>query len=422
MTAVLFWRIYGQKGGMLITAVILALSPLTVQFSSTAFTDPLLTFWLVASLASMQVASGQVSIRQVASNKLQVTSSPHHPITLLPYHPLTAGFLFGLAVATKYQAWLFLPLVLGMGWLGGYGRRDWLRWLGGLLPVLTVMFLWELARKGSFTLWSAQVSNYGGVRLAWSWELWPRLQAWVGLWLTAVPGLLMFLFLVLTLGLLARAWGVDDIDGRYDGLFVLFVLGYWLLHWLLAVPVWDRYLLPVVPLVAVILARGIWVLGYWVIRIFNISIPQYRYLQTLITISCVAILLISAWGARYGRYPVGGQVQADDGAGQIAAYLQEAPYGTVLYDHWYSWQWRYHLFDTGVYVSWFPYGAALVEELLVFGDDGNAHYVALPDTAVSQPIIRSLTEAGFQLQPVVNKGNIILYQIFPTEVFGEETT
>jgi VCBS repeat-containing protein len=113
---------------------------------------------------------------------------------------------------------------------------------------------------------------------------------------------------------------------------------------------------------------------------------------------------------------MGGQPGADQGAAQIATYLQDAPYGTVLYDHWYSWQWRYHFFYKGVYVSWFPHGQALAEDLAVFGRDGNAHYVVLPSTArnrfaASQPIIRAIEQAGFTLHPVAHADNITLYQI-----------
>jgi hypothetical protein len=73
------------------------------------------------------------------------------------------------------------------------------------------------------------------------------------------------------------------------------------------------------------------------------------------------------------------------------------PYGTVLYDHWYSWHWRYQLFDKGVYVSWFPHPTALVDELMAFGRDGNRHLLALPDDLAAEPVKRAVTEAGFEL-------------------------
>lgn len=387
----------------LLPALIVACSPLAIQFSATAFTDPLLTFWLVASLT-------------VIGNRLSVNGQPITDYRL----PITSGLLFGFAIATKYQAILFLPLVVGVGWLVGYGRTQWRRWFMGVLPVLTAVFLWDVARTGGWSLWSAQISNYGGVRLAWSWELWPRLTAWGRLWATAVPPILLLAFILLLVGLVWRSWRVDDFASRVDLLLISFILGYVVLHWLTAVPVWDRYLLPLVPLVAVLIGRGFSL----IMQIFadksnekSAFIRRIRvYPRSIFFLFLVVLLIFPAWRARYGRYPVGGQANADQGAAQIAAVLADEPYGTVLYDHWYSWQWGYHLFYRQVYVSWFPHGTALAEDLAVFGRDGNARYITLPNSMISQPIIRAIHTAGFQLRPIATAGNIALYQILPDEV------
>ncbi len=417
LTAVLFHRLYGGKTGALVAALVVACSPLAIQFSATAFTDPLLVFWLVASLSVISVQYSLFS-KLAACNRSPMNG---HRLSA------AAGFLFGLAVATKYQAWLFLPLMGGVGWLGSGGRPPrhfWVYWFVGLLPLLGGVFFWEVARTGAFSLWSAQIGNFGGVRLAWSWELWPRLAAWGGLGGTAVPVFLLPLLLLSMVGLAWRTWRVDDAAGRLDWLLVFFVAAYFVFHWLTAVPVWDRYWLPLVPLVAILLGRG-WqqVAAWWPYQILpdehHGKVATLRaktcrpYLRLCLFLVLLTILLLPAWPARYGRYPVGGQPAADGGAAHIAAVVQEASYGTVLYDHWFSWQWRYYFFDKGVYVSWFPHGQALATELTVFGRDGNPHYLTLPDTAVSQPIIRAVQAAGFTLQPVANAGNIVLYQIFP---------
>ncbi|MGB4868961.1 MAG: phospholipid carrier-dependent glycosyltransferase, partial [Candidatus Promineifilaceae bacterium] len=46
------WRLYGDEVTAVLAALLLALSPFAIQFSATAFTDPLLTFWLVAAFAA----------------------------------------------------------------------------------------------------------------------------------------------------------------------------------------------------------------------------------------------------------------------------------------------------------------------------------------------------------------------------------
>ncbi len=381
------------------TVLIITLSPLAIQFSSTAFTDPLLIFWLVAALA---VASRW----SLARGKLWI-----------------AGLLFGLAVATKYQAWLFLPLFVGLGWLRSWRWRDWARFVGGIVPIILAVLLWEWARTGTFSLWSAQISNFGGLRLVWSWELWPRLLAWGNLGQTAVPIYILPLFVLIIIALFGRAWRVGDEYGRIDILLILFLLGYLLLHWLLAVPVWDRYLLPLLPIVAVLLGRGVWEMGRWgagemrggrlEIGDWGLSRLHVYTFTRFIFFILLILLLFPAFAARNGRFPMGGQRLADDGAAEIAEFLADAPYGTVLYDHWYSWQWGYHLFDKRVFVSWFPDAEALLENLAVFGDDGSPRYIVLPNTAVSQPIQRALQDAGFTLQPVANTGKITLFAIVP---------
>jgi 4-amino-4-deoxy-L-arabinose transferase-like glycosyltransferase len=87
LTASLAWRLYRTWLPVLAAALFIALSPYTVQFSATAFTDPLLAALLAASLL-LTVAAGGPGRR-----------------------PLLAGLLFGLAIATKHQALLFAPLI-----------------------------------------------------------------------------------------------------------------------------------------------------------------------------------------------------------------------------------------------------------------------------------------------------------------------
>lgn len=394
LIGVLAWKLYRRPGTAVLAAALLALFPLSIQFSPTAFTDPLLVFWVMVGLTA------------VASHK-----------------PGWAGLLFGLALATKYQAALFLPLLLGLAWLFGWGWARWRRWLAGLLPPLFALLGWEVARTGSFSLWQTQINNFGGVRLSWSWEIWPRFWAWLDLGQTAVSPLIFFLLIP------AAAWflfqhlrpsqtcqvylsqpsplkGKPDRSKTVDRLLLIFILGYGLFHWLWAIPVWDRYLLPLLPLLALLLARAYGDL------LAHLP-PAASILQFRGAFIVLALLFISAsWSARNGRYPLGSFPQADQGAAaEIATALADAPYGTVLYDHWFSWQWRYHLFDKRVFVSWFPYGEALATDLAAFGQDGSPRYLALPNTAVAQPIIRTVQNAGFALTSIAQSDQIILYKI-----------
>lgn len=387
----LVWEVYGDWLAALAAMAFIALSPLTVQFSATAFTDPLLVMLLLASLVCQMVGAGR---RNLAGTPLLSA----------------AGFLFGLAVATKYQAWLFLPLLLGLGWLRGWGWSQWRRWLLGVVPPLLALVAWEVARSGTFTLWGAQLASYGGVRLAWSWELWPRLAAWGELWqvLFGSPVLLFLLLLALP-PFLALLIYHQDWPTAYDQLFVLFLLGYGALHWFLAVPVWDRYLLPVVPILALVLGRFLSRLVAFLRP--GVPPPARPWLAPALLGFLIFMHLPGAWRARSGAFAIGGRPGADSGAGAVAAFLAQSPYGTVLYDHWYNWQWRYYLFDSGVYVNWFPHPAALAEDLDVFGATEGARYLVLPQGPVGRPVLRAIADAGYEGQPLLTAGQIVLYRL-----------
>ena len=143
LTAVLAWRLYRSPLTSLFAALVVAASPVAVQYGATAFTDPLLSFLLILALF----------------------------LTISPARPLLSGVAFGLAVAAKYQAWLFLPLLGGFAWLFHWDKRLARRWVTGFLPLLLIIFIWDIARTGSLQLWSNQIGNFGGLRLVYSWEL-----------------------------------------------------------------------------------------------------------------------------------------------------------------------------------------------------------------------------------------------------------
>jgi 4-amino-4-deoxy-L-arabinose transferase-like glycosyltransferase len=395
LTATLVYRIYGDSLALLAAVFLVAFSPSAVQFSATAFTDPLLTCLLVAALV----------VTVTAGTRTAATAKSAWRV------PFLAGLLLGLAAATKHQAWLFLPLVVGLALLGQWRRRTWLAWAAGLSLVLGALLLWDVGQGDGISVWSAQLRSYGGLRLAWSWELWPRLEAWATQWgLLLGSPVLAFLIVLALPAFLALIIYHQDWPTAYDQLFVIFLIAVGALHWFIAVPVWDRYLLPIVPLAGLLIGR-------FLARVMDFVGPG---LPPLLARGTLAPLLLLAFGlllmpgavaARAGEFPIGGSPRAGAGAAEIAAVLAPAPYGTVLYDHWYSWQWRYYLFDSHIYVSWFPQSTALVEDLQVFAGGGPARYLALPRGAQARPIVRAVQAAGFRLEEVAASGDIVLYKV-----------
>lgn len=401
LVAVLVWQLYRDQLAAVAASLLAALSPLAIQFSATAFTDPLLSVLLLTSLTAL-AAGYRRRVAAARPDDSRIWTS--------------AGFIFGLAAAAKYQAWLFMPLIMAVGMLGGARWRDGRNWLLGLLKAMIPLIIWILLRSDQAPMWSRQLANFGGLRLAYSWEIWPRLAAWGDqLQYILPPAVLIFSLALVFLGdtgLSGEGW---------DSLLLSFVLGYLLLHSVLAIPVWDRYLLPITPLLFALCGRGISGLARYAAGIVAGS-RAGRQASRWVPYALAAVLLIgmlpAALTARVGGYPIGGAPDADQGAADIASALADQPYGTVLYDHWYSWQWRYHLFDKRVYTSWFPDPDSLGEQLQVFGRDGNAHYLALPNSDAGTPVIRSVEAAGFGLQLVTEDdgvpekaAGILLYRI-----------
>ncbi|MEW5987184.1 MAG: glycosyltransferase family 39 protein [Chloroflexota bacterium] len=415
LTGRLAWQLYQQELTAVLSAAFVTLSPLAIQFSSTAFIDPLLTALLVATLVAGNLSHSRPSPSKIQNPKSKIQNP--------------AWLWFGLAAAAKYQAWLFLPLVVGLAVLRGWRPAEWRRWFLGLAAILVLLALWQVARAGRLDLWAAQMESFGGLRPAWSWELWPRLQAWARVWryVFASPavgfGLLLLSPLFLALLIHDR-----DRPTALDQLLALFLAAYILLHWLVAAPAWDRYVLPAVPILGLLLARlATRLLHLGQSTLEGAGIRGLGDLSwSLLLAGWLLLQTPAALQARLGAFPVGGRPTADDGAAHIAAFLADAPYGTVLYDHWYSWQWRYHLFDSRVYVSWFPHPAALAEDLGVFGGNGQPRYLVLPTSPAALPVEQAVVAAGFSLQPIPvdHPGNrplsMQLYQIRPMNTDGQD--
>ena len=356
-----------QNLSPLLAAVLVALSPLAVAFGSTAFTDPLMVAW---GMGALLAATGGRAGR--------------------------AGLCLGLGLATKYQAALFLPLIVGTLWLAPSretGRRDlsaWVRFGGGTLLPVAAVAVWELARSGGLSLLGTQLAAYGGVRLLLPGEFTARFTEWAALaryvvtppWVGAtLLALLLPWFVIQRRGSVAPVTG--SLLGAWLGAYVL-------LHWLLNINAWDRYLLPLVPVMATLLG---WSAGELVTRFLP------RLTPPILTVLLGFLLLPAALQTAGGAFPIGGDHGNYDGIEQVAGYFADSPYGTVLYDHWLSWELRYYLFDSRVYVSWFPDAAALVSDLQSFGADP-PRYLVVPAWEDASPILQDARAAGFGMQPV----------------------
>lgn len=401
-----FWlgrRLYNPATGLL-AAWLAALSPFTLMFAPTAFTDPLLVALVLGS--AVAAAHGRAG---------------------------WAGFWLGLAIATKQQGVLFVPLAAGIGLIAGSRRAELLRFGLALAAVALAALGWDMARSQPAGFLAASSANYGGLfadpaAFAERWQGFADLLALA----TASP-LLNGIFLAgLPLLLAVGGWQIIRRPvwrfAAVDWLLAGFALAFLLLHALFSFQVWDRYLLGLIPLLALLLARilllplAIYDLRPVPARVFTIYDFGFSIYNSQFTIhnfwAGVIALLLAVSLARpvqdaiNARYPLGSHSDALRGIEQITAYLQgHAGANSTLYHHWLGPYWRFYLAD-------YPYDLqywAIPIELAARARPG--HLITFPTNRSETEARIALAAAGLRLQELTRafapdgRPTIILYRL-----------
>lgn len=370
-------------------ALLVALSPLAIAYGSTAFTDSLMVMWGMGSLLAALSANGG-----------------------------KAGLFLGLGLATKYQAIFFLPLVAAFLAISevDHRRSRWITLASGMLAPVALVLLWDLTRSSRLSIVQQQLTGYGAIRLSEIHQLLPRLRDWSALVPFVLGSCWLELALVVTLPLTL-------ILGRHRPRPALpwivlmgWLSGYLLVHWFMDVNIWDRYLLPIVPIGGILAG---WLIAQWA------PTQMSPAAAALLALALLILLFPVAFQAARGALPIGGDHGTFDGIEQVACFLADFPYGTVLYDHWLSWELRYYLFDSRVHVSWFPDASALAKDLEAFAckgprascRDDSARFLIVPTWESTAAMMQEAQAAHFAFTPVLSATrpdqsvSFIVYQI-----------
>lgn len=393
--------LYDKRVGGL-ASLVLALSPLAILFAITLFTDTLLVAFLLWS--ALAAARGR-----------------------WPW----AGLAFGLAFACKQTAVFFLPLIIAFGVVRSAprSRREapsplaaaaQFLWPAALCAVS--VFIWDYARRAPISFWAQGYSDNNPGRLVRSNEIWPRLGAWIELLHFLTGSRLAEAVLLVGLPALLVLHGQRTRAAVFDFILSGFALAFLAVYWLLAFNVWDRYLLALTPPAALLLGRIMDTAMHWIesasARLPLPSAP--RLLPRAAASLFVLSLLPPALAAARSDLAVGGDHGAYDGIDEIAAALRAAPAGSVLYDHWLSWEWGFYLFDGPVYLSWFPGPESLADDLKSFGR-ASPRYIVAPSWESFAEVRRSIESAGFTLHTLQTSRrrdgtvSFTLYRIEPNE-------
>jgi 4-amino-4-deoxy-L-arabinose transferase-like glycosyltransferase len=425
-------RLYGRHTGLW-AAFWICLSPFDILFARTAFTDPMLVLWVLA--ACNAAVAGRWA---------------------------WAGVAMGLGFATKQHAVVLIPLPLLLGWAAHHrptfresGRRLLAATAGFAIPSSLVTW-WDSARwEVRPGYWRQSALSYGGLTWADPAQWGVRFVEW-GSWARYLVGspLLYALLLVGTTALLLGNWGVsvrsnaaldsggargrraapraeprrsapgrglgasaDPKKGLNDAVLAGCAAAYVVLHTTLQFSVWDRYLLPLAPLVALLLARIVergmaWLarsktsltlrescrkvgLGFWS-RSFSWFLVQHKlfFLRALCVSMVVPVALFSGVKAALNGYPVGGEHWAYQGLDDAVAYLVEhAAPDAVLYHHWLRWHYTYYLHGTDFELRWWQSNEHLYREAA--RTPAREQYIILPDWGTLDP-----RSEGIVLEPV----------------------
>lgn len=378
LTYILGRRLYGRPAVEWVAAAVMAITPFPVLFGATAFTDALLVlFWLAACVAAVGGRWG------------------------------SAGVLLGLAFATKQQALVLGGLVIGLGvahWQTRQGCQAAIRFALAFITVAASVWFWDYIRivnKAATGFWGQGVDSYGGLRLIWSSELAARGRewAWLGGYLLGWRWLgVVFLVGLAALLIYDLGWGRRTGPALADVALIAFGLFYALLHWLAAFPVWDRYLLPLAPVMGLLLGRVSESVSQRISE--GISCFAFHELRIAFYVLLVLVLFSSGVLAAAGRIPVGGDHGAYHGLEEVVAFLRDLPVGTVLYDRWLSWHYDFYLFDAYLYRAGFPTPEWLATDAAAHFD-GRPRYVVVPAWESAARLARALAAEGLGMFPVL---------------------
>jgi hypothetical protein len=291
------------------------------------------------------------------------------------------------------------------------------------------MGVWDQARDQRPGFFEQSVISYGGLRFAPLSELGDRARSWLQLAEDFWPSPWLKGLFLSTLAALACAAGLaglrrrgaapsldtrsasghtHDLSARSLAI-LLFTVLFLLAHWLLEIQLWDRYLLVILPLVALVVARALVSAGH--------LLPAGRWRAA--GLPCVAIVVLAGSASPVlaslrGHVPIGGDHGAYDGMDDLAAYAREQlPAGSVLYDHWLGYHYRFYLYGAPLHIHWFPDTSDLVQDALAYRRE--PRYIVFPSWRADSPAVAALAGAGISLAAVyetARRDNTISFRLY----------
>lgn len=327
LIAVTAWAARGRSkraGEWVIAPLLVALSPYLIAFSPTAFTDMPMVLAVLLAVGFAMRGRGAA-----------------------------AGIWLMIGYGCKQQAVLIAPVIVWLVAAQAVGRRRLIAFAGSLVIGGALLGAWEIVRPfPPVTLLAAGNNAPAGWALSGQ-VLIARGGAWLGIgrWLFGV-------------GWVTVIVGIAALMGRKRYALRVFVVGYLLLHWLLPFNVYDRYLLLVIPLMALLAAPT---LAGWVDRRW--------WIAPVVLVGMVS----GAWGAARGALPIGGDRGQHAGIMALADHLNGREFGAIVYDHWLGWELNYYLGGwSDKRRAFYPSPEAMIADRALYVPDAAPRYLPAP--------------------------------------------
>ncbi len=392
LTIALAKRLYRSEGAGLAAGLIIATSPYAVAFAPTAFTDGPMRLAVMLALWSAVRGRG-----------------------------ISAGLWAAVAVGCKQQAMLWVPLVAWvritkrarpclaptryLHWTGLF------RFVGAFAAGLLMLLGWDAARSDwPSVLVLAIANNAPPGPVIEPAEGLMRLGVWVNFLLRITPALPLVVF---------------GVSRGVPRTVLLHMVGYSALHIVVPFNQYDRYLVPLVPLIAMLAGGGAvrffggrsWQRGRMRFRASRHARARAearpspaRPRAVVVPILVSGSLIFHGWLGVTGTIGVGGDMGRHTGIDDLAAYLNAREFGAIVYDHWLGWELNYYLGAwTDKRRAYYPSPDAMIADPAVRMPDAAPRYLPAPADADVLPWVHALREAGFDVRRGYDDGRFVVW-------------
>jgi 4-amino-4-deoxy-L-arabinose transferase-like glycosyltransferase len=361
-----------------LAGLLVALSPLRMVFAATAFTDmPMLCFGALALLMAARGKAGWAGVWFIVSfaAKPQVVFYLPLVIFLYVFRYLDKSSNFrtdSIAAVPTVLVRFVLPMLIG----------------GGLL------WLWDIARMGQgaqsisvlgqarYTATNLTPIHDYPFRFA---EFWGTIQYTFGHGIITA-GLVIF-------GLIfCKKW-----------LFSIWLLGFAALHIIFTLNLFDRNLILVLPIVAVMVGIAV--------TDMQKDVPTKIIAASLFL--CFSVLCFFAFSAAWGDLPIGGDDGRYNGIDELADYMNRKPVATVIYDTWLDWELDYYMGQwTDKRRVFYPNAELLLRDALSLDESGSRYFI-VPAWIDESAWLETLREGGFSVNLDREFENFHVWELIP---------